>query len=161
MPSLEASPAGAAAWGHRDTSQESKDEGPTAFSSHHCSHPGPLGPAMVSRVNSPGLEPIRPLNTIGEDVHSLSVNHADLGEPIRLDGNNKFNAKSASVVNNGIHHVSISPLVGHFEDKSLAFAFDSRNELASALGNMIVWFPDSAATHSPHSCLWRVILPSW
>ncbi|KAJ9069474.1 hypothetical protein DSO57_1018253 [Entomophthora muscae] len=29
------------------------------------------------------------------------------------------------VVNNGIHHVLISPLLGHFEDKSLAFAFDS------------------------------------
>ncbi|KAJ9081066.1 hypothetical protein DSO57_1018536 [Entomophthora muscae] len=94
-PSLEASPAGAAAWGHRATGQESKDKSPTAFGSHHCSHPGPLGPAMVSRVNSPGLGPIRSLNTIGEDAHSLSMDHADLGEPIRLNGSNKFNAQSA------------------------------------------------------------------
>ncbi|KAJ9076169.1 hypothetical protein DSO57_1028827 [Entomophthora muscae] len=65
------------------------------------------------------------------------------------------------VVNNGIHHVLILPLLGHFEDKSLAFAFDSQNELASTSGNMIVWFPDSAATYLPHSCLWQVILPSW
>ncbi|KAJ9071683.1 hypothetical protein DSO57_1034506, partial [Entomophthora muscae] len=94
-PSLEASPAGAAAWGHRATGQEGKERGPTAFGSHHCSHPGPLGPAMVSQVNFPGLGPIRFLNTIGEDVHGLSMDHADLGEPIRLDGSNKFNAQSA------------------------------------------------------------------
>ncbi|KAJ9090147.1 hypothetical protein DSO57_1005318 [Entomophthora muscae] len=57
------------------------------------------------------------------------------------------------VVNNGIHHVSISPLMGHFKDKSLAFAFDSQNELVSASGNMIVWFPDSAQlTCSTHAC---------
>ncbi|KAJ9060199.1 hypothetical protein DSO57_1033412 [Entomophthora muscae] len=57
------------------------------------------------------------------------------------------------VVNNGIHHVLISPLLGHFEDKSLAFAFDSQNELASASGNMIVWFPDSAQLTRPtHAC---------
>ncbi|KAJ9075932.1 hypothetical protein DSO57_1030920 [Entomophthora muscae] len=94
-PSLEASPAGAAAWGHRATGQEGKERGPTAFGSHHCSHPGPLGPAMVSQVNSPGLGPIRSLNMIGEDVYVLLMNHADLGEPIRLDGSNKFNAQSA------------------------------------------------------------------
>ncbi|KAJ9054160.1 hypothetical protein DSO57_1017637 [Entomophthora muscae] len=93
-PSLEASPAGAAAWGHRAISQESKDKGPTAFGSHHCSHPGPLGPAIVSWVNSPGLGPIRFLNTIGEDAHSLSMNHADLGEPIRSGCGDKFNANS-------------------------------------------------------------------
>ncbi|KAJ9077438.1 hypothetical protein DSO57_1016744 [Entomophthora muscae] len=51
---------------------------------------------MVSRVNSPGLGPIGFLNTIGEDVHSLLMDHADLGEPIRLDSSNKFNAQSAS-----------------------------------------------------------------
>ncbi|KAJ9074365.1 hypothetical protein DSO57_1007214 [Entomophthora muscae] len=57
------------------------------------------------------------------------------------------------VVNNGIHHVLISPLVGHFEDKSLAFAFNSQNELASASGNMIVWFPESAQLTCPtHAC---------
>ncbi|KAJ9084520.1 hypothetical protein DSO57_1023615 [Entomophthora muscae] len=93
-PSLEASPSGATAWEHRATSQESKDEGPTAFRSHHCSHPSPLGPAMVSWVNSPGLEPIRPLNTIGEDVHGLLVDHADLDEPIRSSCGSKFNANS-------------------------------------------------------------------
>ncbi|KAJ9075534.1 hypothetical protein DSO57_1035218 [Entomophthora muscae] len=38
-PSLEASPAGAAAWRHRATSLESKDKSPAAFGSHHCSHP--------------------------------------------------------------------------------------------------------------------------
>ncbi|KAJ9081479.1 hypothetical protein DSO57_1014212 [Entomophthora muscae] len=42
------------------------------------------------------------------------------------------------VVNNSIYHVSILPLVGHFEDKALAFAFEPRNELVSASGNMIV-----------------------
>ncbi|KAJ9077758.1 hypothetical protein DSO57_1013606 [Entomophthora muscae] len=42
------------------------------------------------------------------------------------------------VMNNSIHHVLILPLVGHFEDKYLAFAFDSQNKLASASGNMIV-----------------------
>ncbi|KAJ9061684.1 hypothetical protein DSO57_1018245 [Entomophthora muscae] len=57
------------------------------------------------------------------------------------------------VVNNGIHHVLILPLLGHFEEKSLAFAFDSQNELASASGNMIVWFPDSAQLTRPtHAC---------
>ncbi|KAJ9073695.1 hypothetical protein DSO57_1013513 [Entomophthora muscae] len=30
----------------------------------------------------------------------------------------------ADIVNNGIHHVLISPLVSHFKDESLAFAFD-------------------------------------
>ncbi|KAJ9058781.1 hypothetical protein DSO57_1008590 [Entomophthora muscae] len=60
---------------------------------------------------------------------------------------------STSVVNNGIHHVSILPLLGHFEDKSLVFAFDSQNELASASGNMIVWLPDSAQLTCPtHAC---------
>ncbi|KAJ9069999.1 hypothetical protein DSO57_1013103 [Entomophthora muscae] len=58
-----------------------------------------------------------------------------------------------SVVNNGIHHVLILPLVGHFEDKSLASTFDSQNELASASGNMIVQFPDSAQLTRPtHAC---------
>ncbi|KAJ9049330.1 hypothetical protein DSO57_1025637 [Entomophthora muscae] len=80
-PSLEAFPAGAAAWGHRATSQESKDKGPTAFRGHHCSHPGPLGPAMVSRVNSPGFGPIRSLNTDDGVGHSLSADPADLGPP--------------------------------------------------------------------------------
>ncbi|KAJ9079890.1 hypothetical protein DSO57_1030821 [Entomophthora muscae] len=94
-PSLEASPAGAAAWEHRTTGQESEDKGPTAFGGHHCSHPGPLGPAMVSWVNSPGFGPIRSLNT-GDGVgHSLLADPADLGELIRLDSSNKFNAQSA------------------------------------------------------------------
>ncbi|KAJ9050565.1 hypothetical protein DSO57_1013366 [Entomophthora muscae] len=39
-PSLEVSPAGAAAWGHKATSQEGKEGGPMASGSHHCSHPG-------------------------------------------------------------------------------------------------------------------------
>ncbi|KAJ9055573.1 hypothetical protein DSO57_1002451 [Entomophthora muscae] len=94
-PSLEASPAGAAAWGHRATGQESKDKGPTAFGSHHCSHPGPLGPAMMSRVNSPGLGPIRSLNTYDRVVHSLLPDSADLGEPIRSGCGTKFNAQSS------------------------------------------------------------------
>ncbi|KAJ9057488.1 hypothetical protein DSO57_1022280 [Entomophthora muscae] len=50
---------------------------------------------MVSRVNSPGFGPIRSLNT-GDGVgHSLLADPAELGEPIRLDGCNKFNAQSA------------------------------------------------------------------
>ncbi|KAJ9057675.1 hypothetical protein DSO57_1020412 [Entomophthora muscae] len=96
MPSLEASPAGAAAWEHRATGQESEDKGPSAFGDYHCSHPGPLGPAMVSRVNSPGLGPIRSLNTIGEEMRGLSANPADLGEPIRSVCGDKFNANSTS-----------------------------------------------------------------
>ncbi|KAJ9081849.1 hypothetical protein DSO57_1010522 [Entomophthora muscae] len=57
-----------------------------------------------------------------------------------------------TVVNNGIHHVLILPLVGHFEDKYLAFALDSQNKLVSASGNMIVWFPDSVQlTCSTHA----------
>ncbi|KAJ9072139.1 hypothetical protein DSO57_1030300 [Entomophthora muscae] len=95
MPSLEASPAGAAAWGHRATGQESKDKGPTAFGSHHCSHPGPLGPAMVSWVNSPGLGPIRSLNTDDRVVHSLLPDSADLGKPIRSGCGTKFNVQSS------------------------------------------------------------------
>ncbi|KAJ9083664.1 hypothetical protein DSO57_1032539 [Entomophthora muscae] len=75
LPSLEASPAGAAAWEHRATGQESKDKGPTAFRDHHCSHPGPLGPAMMC---------------------GLSANPADLGEPIRSGCGDKFNANSTS-----------------------------------------------------------------
>ncbi|KAJ9051749.1 hypothetical protein DSO57_1002011 [Entomophthora muscae] len=60
---------------------------------------------------------------------------------------------SGVVVNSGIHHVLILPLLGHFKDKYLAFAFDSQNELASASGNMIVWFPDSAQLTCPtHAC---------
>ncbi|KAJ9053370.1 hypothetical protein DSO57_1024759 [Entomophthora muscae] len=47
------------------------------------SHPGPLGPAIVSQVNSPGLGPIRSLGTVGEDAHSLLVDHADLDKSIR------------------------------------------------------------------------------
>ncbi|KAJ9052388.1 hypothetical protein DSO57_1034639 [Entomophthora muscae] len=94
-PSLEASPAGAAAWEHMVTGQESEDKGPTAFGGHHCSHPGPLGPAMVSWVNSPGLGPIRSLNMIGEDMHGLSADPADLGEPIRSGCGDKFNVFSA------------------------------------------------------------------
>ncbi|KAJ9060800.1 hypothetical protein DSO57_1026939 [Entomophthora muscae] len=93
-PSLEVSPAGAAAWEHRATSQESKDKGPTAFRDHHCSHPGPLGPAMMSWVNSPGLGSIRFLNTIGEEMRGLSADPADLGEPIRSGCGDKFNANS-------------------------------------------------------------------
>ncbi|KAJ9062266.1 hypothetical protein DSO57_1012712 [Entomophthora muscae] len=59
----------------------------------------------------------------------------------------------AHVVNNSIHHVLILPLVGHFKDNSLAFAFDSQNKLASTSGNMIVWFPDSAQLTCPtHAC---------
>ncbi|KAJ9087614.1 hypothetical protein DSO57_1031398 [Entomophthora muscae] len=58
-----------------------------------------------------------------------------------------------NVVNNSIHHVSILPLLGHFKDKSLVFAFDFQNELASTSGNMIVWFPDSAQlTCFTHAC---------
>ncbi|KAJ9077696.1 hypothetical protein DSO57_1014318 [Entomophthora muscae] len=57
------------------------------------------------------------------------------------------------VMNNGIHHILILPLLGQFEDKSLAFAFDSQNELASASESMIVWFPDSAQLTRPtHAC---------
>ena len=65
----------------------------------------------------------------------------------------KANLEGGNVVNNGIHHVLILPLVGHFEDKSLAFAFASQNELITESGNMIVWFPDSAQLTCPtHTC---------
>ncbi|KAJ9084840.1 hypothetical protein DSO57_1019907 [Entomophthora muscae] len=64
-PSLEASPSGAAAWKHRATSQESEDKRPVAFGSHHCSHPGPLGPAMVSWVNPLGWDQSGPLVWLG------------------------------------------------------------------------------------------------
>ncbi|KAJ9074572.1 hypothetical protein DSO57_1005023 [Entomophthora muscae] len=58
------------------------------------------------------------------------------------------------VVNATIQHVVISPLVGHFEDKSLAFAFASQNELMTESGNMIVWFFDSAQLTCPtHACV--------
>ncbi|KAJ9067980.1 hypothetical protein DSO57_1033358 [Entomophthora muscae] len=95
MPSLEASPAGTAAWEHRATGQESEDKGPTAFRGHHCSHPGPLGPAMVSQVNSPGFGPIRSLNTGDGVEHGLLADPADLGESISSGCSNKFNALSA------------------------------------------------------------------
>ncbi|KAJ9087806.1 hypothetical protein DSO57_1029355 [Entomophthora muscae] len=85
-PSLEASPAGAAVWGHRATSQESKDKGPTAFGDHHCSHPGPLGPAMVSRVNSPGLGPIRSHAPQDARAQRTLYNPRDLAQPINSSG---------------------------------------------------------------------------
>ncbi|KAJ9059471.1 hypothetical protein DSO57_1002048 [Entomophthora muscae] len=124
-PSLEASPAGAAAWEHRTTGQESKDKGPTAFEGHYCSHPGPLGPAMVSRVNSPGFGPIRSLNT-GDGVgHGLLADPADLGEPIRLDGSNKLNAQSA------LYNVDIEiqPIIlrAHLDAKGPAALFNPIN----------------------------------
>ncbi|KAJ9048731.1 hypothetical protein DSO57_1031829 [Entomophthora muscae] len=95
MPSLEASPAGAAAWGHRATGQKSKDKGPTAFGDHHCRAQWARVAAMVSRVNSPGLGLIRSLNTIGNEMLGLSANPADLGEPIRSGCGGKFNVQSS------------------------------------------------------------------
>ncbi|KAJ9083603.1 hypothetical protein DSO57_1033035 [Entomophthora muscae] len=124
-PSLEASPADVAAWGHRTTGQESKDKGPTAFGCHHCIHPGPLVPAMVSWVNSPGFEPIRSLNT-GDGVgHGLSADPADFGEPIRLDGSNKFNAQSALYDVN----IEIQPIIlqAHLDAKGPAASSNPRN----------------------------------
>ncbi|KAJ9061513.1 hypothetical protein DSO57_1019856 [Entomophthora muscae] len=57
------------------------------------------------------------------------------------------------VVNTAIHHILILPLVGHFEDKSLAFAFTSQNELMTESGSTIVWFLDSAQLTCPtHAC---------
>ncbi|KAJ9057878.1 hypothetical protein DSO57_1018200 [Entomophthora muscae] len=47
-------------------------------------------------------------------------------------------------VNTAIHHVLISPSVGHFKDESLAFAFASQNELITESGSSIVWFLDPA-----------------
>ncbi|KAJ9069013.1 hypothetical protein DSO57_1022891 [Entomophthora muscae] len=91
-PSLEASPAGAAAWEHRATSQESKDEGPTAFGDHHCSHPGPLGPALVSWVNSPGLGPIRSHTPQDARAQRALYNPHDLAQPI-----NSFSATCSSM----------------------------------------------------------------
>ncbi|KAJ9077898.1 hypothetical protein DSO57_1012276 [Entomophthora muscae] len=93
--SLVVPPAGAAAWGHRATNQNGKEEGPTAFGSHHCSHPGQMGPAIVSQVNSPGFGPIRSLNTAEGMEHSLLPDHADLGEPIRSVCGTKVNAQFA------------------------------------------------------------------
>ncbi|KAJ9062662.1 hypothetical protein DSO57_1008425 [Entomophthora muscae] len=92
-PSLEASPAGAAAWGHRATSQEGKNKGPTAFGSHHCSHPSQMGPEMVSWVNSPGFGPIRFLNTAEEDRKGSLADPDDLSEPIRSACGAKVNAQ--------------------------------------------------------------------
>ncbi|KAJ9081936.1 hypothetical protein DSO57_1009640 [Entomophthora muscae] len=91
-PSLEASPAGKAAWGHRATGQEGKGKEPTAFGSHHCRHPGQMGPAMVSWVNSPGFGPIRSLNTVEADGLGLLADPADLSKPIRSACSSKFNA---------------------------------------------------------------------
>ncbi|KAJ9063543.1 hypothetical protein DSO57_1000121 [Entomophthora muscae] len=44
------------------------------------------------------------------------------------------------VMNTAIYHVLILPLVGHFKDKSLAFAFASQNEFMTELGSTIVQF---------------------
>ncbi|KAJ9062121.1 hypothetical protein DSO57_1014005 [Entomophthora muscae] len=56
------------------------------------------------------------------------------------------------VVNIAIHHVLILPLVGHFEEKSLAFAFASQNELMTESGSTIFWFLDPAQlTLPPHA----------
>ncbi|KAJ9062929.1 hypothetical protein DSO57_1005441 [Entomophthora muscae] len=56
------------------------------------------------------------------------------------------------VVNAAIHHVLILPLLGHFGDKSLAFAFASQNELMTESGNTIVWFLDPVQlTHPTHA----------
>ncbi|KAJ9079502.1 hypothetical protein DSO57_1034768 [Entomophthora muscae] len=95
-PSLEASPAGAAVWGRRDAGQKSKDKIPEAFGSHHYSHPTQMGPAMMSQENSPGLGPIRSLNTAEGMEHGLLPDLADLGEPIRFVCSKKFNAKLTS-----------------------------------------------------------------
>ncbi|KAJ9049456.1 hypothetical protein DSO57_1024260 [Entomophthora muscae] len=95
MSSLEASPAGAAAWGRRATSQESKDKSPAAFGSHHCSHPAQMGPAMVSWVNFPGFGPLRFPNTAEEDGQGLLAGPINLGEPIRSAHGPKVNAQIA------------------------------------------------------------------
>ncbi|KAJ9085121.1 hypothetical protein DSO57_1017121 [Entomophthora muscae] len=94
-PSLEVSPAGAAAWGRRATSQEDKNKGPMAFGSHHFSHPGQMGPAMVSRVSSPGFGPIRFLNAAEENGQGLLADPANLGKPIRSAHGKKVNAHFA------------------------------------------------------------------
>ncbi|KAJ9084709.1 hypothetical protein DSO57_1021474 [Entomophthora muscae] len=57
------------------------------------------------------------------------------------------------VVNDAIHRVLISPLLGYFEDKSLSFAFALQNEAGSELENTIVQCPDPAQLTCPtHAC---------
>ncbi|KAJ9071509.1 hypothetical protein DSO57_1036165 [Entomophthora muscae] len=53
------------------------------------------------------------------------------------------------VVNTAFYHVSILPLVGHFKDKYLAFAFVSQNELMTKSGSTISWFLDPAQLTCP------------
>ncbi|KAJ9074789.1 hypothetical protein DSO57_1003067 [Entomophthora muscae] len=124
-PSLEASPTGTAAWGHRATRQEGKDKGPAAFGSHHCSHPGQRGSAMVSQVNSPGFGPARSLNTVEMDRQGLLADPADLEEPIRSACGNKFNVHSA------LYNVDISnqPIISwaHWDTKGPAALLYSCN----------------------------------
>ncbi|KAJ9070948.1 hypothetical protein DSO57_1002167 [Entomophthora muscae] len=50
---------------------------------------------MVFWVNSPGLGPIRTLNTIGDEMLGLLANPAYLGEPIRSGRGGKFNVQSS------------------------------------------------------------------
>ncbi|KAJ9086188.1 hypothetical protein DSO57_1006699 [Entomophthora muscae] len=57
--------------------------------------------------------------------------------------------KDNNVVNATIHHVLNLPLVGHFEEEPLAFAFASQNELMTKSGNTIVWFLDSVQLTCP------------
>ncbi|KAJ9054649.1 hypothetical protein DSO57_1011880 [Entomophthora muscae] len=76
-----------------------------------------------------------------DKYNSLSVYQLDMAPPITL------------VMNAAIYHVSISPSMGYFEDKSLSFAFFPQNEPISKLGNTIVWFLDSAQLTCPtHAC---------
>ncbi|KAJ9049521.1 hypothetical protein DSO57_1023648 [Entomophthora muscae] len=71
----------------------------------------------------------------------------------RLDPCSSIVVVGPDVVNTAIHHVLILPLVGHSEDKSLAFAFASQNELMTESGNTIVWFLDSVHLTCPtHAC---------
>ncbi|KAJ9068039.1 hypothetical protein DSO57_1032744 [Entomophthora muscae] len=53
------------------------------------------------------------------------------------------------VMNTAIHHVLILPLVGHFKDKSLAFAFASQKNLMTESESSIVLFLDPAQLTCP------------
>ncbi|KAJ9069554.1 hypothetical protein DSO57_1017358 [Entomophthora muscae] len=102
---------------------------------------------MAGILNSRGLTP--------QLVSDVTCNSINLANKVRFLAHQSTMDEIADqqYCEYHIHHVSILPLLGHFKDESLAFAFNSQNELASASGNMIVWFPDSAQlTHPTHAC---------
>ncbi|KAJ9068256.1 hypothetical protein DSO57_1030484 [Entomophthora muscae] len=70
-------------------------------------------------------------------------------KPISVANQDSPSKKINCVRNAAIHHVSIWLFLGYFKDKFLSFAFALQNEADSELGNIIVWFPDSAQLTCP------------